>query len=347
MTLALTHVEAADHEEVVRIADPEAGLLAFIAIHSTARGPAAGGLRMRRYASEDEAIRDVLRLSRGMTYKNAAADLPLGGGKAVILGDPARDKTPALLAAFGRAVERLEGRYWTAEDMGMTPADMAIIARESGFVAGLEGGAFASGDPSPVTARGIFRAMRVAARHRLGSDALSGCRVAVQGIGHVGWHLAERLHREGARLIVADTDAAMVARAEVELGAEAVAPEAIYAAKADIFSPCAIGAILNARTIPRLRVALVAGGANNQLEEAEDADRLHGRGILYAPDYVVNGGGIINVAAEVLRIEEREPWVLARLDALTATMDRILTQAEAQGVSPAHVADAEVGKLLG
>ncbi len=346
MGLELTPVDAPDHEQVVRARDARAGLTAYIAIHSTVRGPAAGGLRMRRYDSEADAVEDVLRLSRGMTYKNAAADLPLGGGKAVILGDPARDKTPRLLAAFGQAVERLGGRYWTAEDMGMTPADMALIARETGYVAGLDGGPYASGDPSPVTARGIFRAMRIAARHRLGTDALGGCRVALQGLGHVGWHLARRLRDEGASLIVADTDAALVARAASELDATPAEPDAIYDAQADIFAPCAIGAILNARTIPRLRVALVVGGANNQLEEPADADRLHERGILYAPDYVANGGGIINAAAEILRIEDREPWVRARLDALAATMERILTEAEHKGVSPDRVAEAEVGRLI-
>ena len=201
-----------DHEEVVRVEDPTSGLHAIIAIHSTRLGPAAGGLRMRPYASEDDALEDVLRLSRGMTYKNAAAGLPLGGGKAVILGDPARDKSPELLTRFGEAVDALGGRYWTAEDMGMTPADMARIAQSTPHVAGLETGRFASGDPSPVTARGIFNGIRITARHRFGDDLLAGRTVAVQGLGNVGMNLCALLHDAGARLVVADVSKTRTAR---------------------------------------------------------------------------------------------------------------------------------------
>jgi leucine dehydrogenase len=340
--MELHDIDAPGHERVLRAEDRASGLVGFIAIHSTWAGPAVGGLRMRPYGSEAEALTDALRLSRGMTYKNAAAGLPLGGGKAVILGDPASAKTPALLSAFGRALAMLEGRYWTAEDMGMSPADMAVIAAETEFVAGLPDGRFASGDPSPVTARGIFNAIRTTARHRFGSDALTGRHVAVQGLGHVGAHLGALLHAAGARLTVADIDPARVARAEADWGAATATPEGILGLEADILAPCAIGAILNAGTIPALRVAAVAGGANNQLATPGDGQRLHARGILYAPDYVANAGGIINVAAEVLRIENRAEWVAAKLEALDATLDRILTRAAAEGVGPDAVADATV-----
>lgn len=342
----LSRIASASHEEVWRVADDAAGLRGFIAVHSTAPGPAAGGLRMRPYASQAEALEDALRLSRGMSFKNAAAGLPLGGGKAVIIGDPRRDKSPALLRAFGRAVAALEGRYWTAEDMGMTPADMREIRQATAYVAGLEDGPFASGDPSPVTARGIFNALRIGARHRFGSDDLTGRRVVVQGLGHVGAWLCRYLHEAGADLTVADMAAERVVAMAGAFGAQAVAPEAVYDVEADIFAPCAIGGILNADTIPRLKVGLVAGGANNQLATPGDADRLQARGILYAPDYVANGGGIVNVATEILRIAEPAPWVADKLAALERTMDRILTRAARNGVSPAHVADDIVAEAM-
>ncbi len=344
--MKLTTVAVPSHEEVVRVEDAVSGLTGFIAVHSTQLGPAAGGLRMRRYGSEAEALEDALRLSRGMTYKNAAAELPLGGGKAVIMGDPSAQKSPELLAAFGEAVEALDGRYWTAEDMGMTPADMAVIGTRTRFVAGLSDGAFASGDPSPVTARGIFNAIRAVARHRVSSDDLDGRHVAVQGLGHVGMHLCALLHGAGARLTVADVAEKAVAEAVKRFGATAVTPDAILATRADILAPCAIGAILNEATIPALRVQAVAGGANNQLATPEDATRLHARGILYAPDFVANGGGIVNVATEILRIESREAWVAEKLEALDRTMDRILTRASQRGVSPHQVAEAIVDETL-
>ena len=334
------------HEELYQVDDPATGLRGYIALHSTARGPAAGGLRMRVYPDDAAAIKDVLNLSRGMSYKNAAADLPLGGGKAVILGDPACDKTPGMLHAMGRAVESLNGRYWTAEDMGMSPDDMAEIARETRYVAGLDSGIHASGDPSPVTAQGVFNAMRIGARAALGRDELAGRRVAVQGLGHVGRHLCRLLHVAGARLVVADTDAARVATAVRECGAEPAEPDRIHAARVDVFAPCAIGGVLNADTIPEIDAALVCGAANNQLVDSTDADLLHNRGILYLPDYVANGGGIINVAAEILRISDRDAWVAEKLAALEATMRGILDRARADGQSPAHLADRMMGERL-
>ncbi|MEX0366889.1 MAG: Glu/Leu/Phe/Val dehydrogenase [Ruegeria sp.] len=344
--MKVTEVDTPEHEEVVRFEDPATGLTGFVAIHSTRLGPSAGGVRMRPYGHKVEALNDALRLSRGMTYKNAAADLPLGGGKAVIIGDPSVDKTPELMQAFGRVVQSLEGRYWTAEDMGMTPADMAQIGTETRFVAGLADGAFASGDPSPVTARGIFNAIRTTARHRFGSGDLTGKTVSVQGLGNVGHHLCRFLHQAGAELIITDIDAAQVTRVAQEFSATLVAPDAIYEAQADIFAPCAIGAILNEASIPLLKVGAVAGGANNQLATEADGQRLHERGILYAPDFVANGGGIVNVATEILQIADREDWVAARLEALDRTMDRILSTAARLSVCPNDVAERIVHDIL-
>lgn len=337
--MQVERIRAEGHEEVLRLRAPSAGLTGFIAVHSTRLGPAAGGLRMRPYATEAAALEDALRLSRGMSFKNAAADLPLGGGKAVIIGDPAHDKTPALLAAFGEAIEGLGGRYWTAEDMGMTPADMAQVARRTRYVAGLADGPFASGDPSPVTARGIFNAIGITLHHRYGSADCAGRVFAVQGLGHVGMRLAALLHGAGGRLVVADPDPARVARAVDRFEAEAVAPEAILTVPADLLAPCAIGGVLDTASIARLRVGAVAGGANNQLATPDDARQLQARGILYAPDFVANAGGIINVATEILHIEARESWVAAHLRAVELTLDEIFTRAATTGRNPNDLAE--------
>ncbi len=343
--MKLTPLAQPSHEKVLRVDDPASGLTGFIAIHSTALGPAAGGLRMRSYASEADALEDVLRLSRGMSFKNAAADLPLGGGKAVILGDPAR-KTPEMLRAMGRAIETLGGQYWTAEDMGMSPADMAVIRGETAYVAGLADGPHASGDPSPVTARGIFYAIRRTAQTLWGAPVLPGRRVAIQGLGHVGWHLAKFLRAAGAELIVADRDPELAARAVQSFGAIAVPAEDILEVEADILAPCAIGGILNAATIPGLNVSAVCGGANNQLAHPEDGDALRARGILYAPDYVVNAGGIVNVATEILRIADRDGFVSDKLHALDGSLAEIFARAAEAGVGPHQVADAAMGARL-
>jgi leucine dehydrogenase len=344
--LEITSITAPEHEQVIRVEESACGLVGFIAVHSTQLGPAAGGLRMRAYASEAEAIDDVLRLSRGMTYKNAAAGLPLGGGKAVIMGDPVTLKSPALLRVFGRAVDSLQGRYCTAEDMGMTPADMAVLGSETQYVAGLADGPFASGDPSPVTAQGIFNAICIAARHQFGSADLTDRHVAVQGLGHVGTHLCGLLHASGARLTVADLNANAVAKAQKDYAATVVDVGDILTIPADILAPCAIGAILNKNSIAGLQVQVVAGGANNQLATPEDGARLHARGILYAPDFVANGGGIINVATEILRIGDRKAWVGQKLAALDRTMERILTRARILNVSPNDVAEQIVDEML-
>jgi leucine dehydrogenase len=340
--MTVTAIASKTHEEIYRVEDRALGLIGFIALHSTQLGPAAGGLRMRPYASEDEALVDVKRLSEGMTYKNAAAGLSLGGGKAVIIGDPATDKNPALLRAFARAIHSLEGRYYTAEDMGMSPADMAILAEVTPYAAGLADGAFASGDPSPITAQGIFNAIRTAQAHKTGSTDLTAVTVSVQGLGHVGWYLCKLLSQAGAPLVVTDVNPAQLQKAVRVFGATAVAPDEIYGVEADIFAPCAIGGILNAQTIPQLKVSIVAGGANNQLATPADGAALHKAGILYAPDFVANGGGIINVATEIEQIADRTAYVEDKLAALNQSMEMILNQARIEDQSPDAVAISAV-----
>jgi leucine dehydrogenase len=340
--MTITALPSTTHEEIYRVEESTLGLVGFIALHSAQLGPAAGGLRMRPYASEAEALLDVQRLSEGMTYKNAAAGLALGGGKAVIIGDPATDKTPALLRAFARAIHSLDGRYYTAEDMGMSPADMAILAEETPSVAGLAEGDFASGDPSPITARGIFNAICTSQAHISGSKDLSALTIAVQGLGHVGWSLCGLLTQAGASLVVTDVNQDQLNKAQKVFGAKTVAPDEIYSVEADIFAPCAIGGILNAKTIPQLKVAIVCGGANNQLASPADAVALHEAGILYAPDFVTNGGGIINVATEIEQISDRDTFVTEKLRALDVTLETILAQAKATDQSPDAVAISTV-----
>ncbi|SMX28932.1 Leucine dehydrogenase [Pelagimonas phthalicica] len=332
----LTDLAVATHERVVHVEGLPGGLSALIAIHSTARGPAAGGLRMRSYDSFDAAVEDVLRLSHGMTLKNAAADLPLGGGKAVIMGDVATQKTPELMEAFGMAVDQLGGDYRTAEDMGMTPEDMAIISRQTKFVAGLPG---KSGDPSPITARGVFLSMKVAAKHKFGSDDLNGKRVAMQGLGHVGWHLADMLHEAGAELIVTDVNEDALDEAVVSFNAKVVGLDEIYGQDVEIFAPCAIGAVLNAKTIPMLTCEVVCGAANNLLATPEDGQRLVERGILYAPDFVANGGGIINATPEIIGQTQDAAWLEGKLQALSNNMDAILSESLRSGLPPHEVAE--------
>lgn len=284
------------HEQISFFQEPSSGYRGIIAIHDTTLGPALGGTRFWRYASDREAVIDALRLARGMTYKAAVAGLNLGGGKSVILGDNRTTRREMIFRAHGRHVESLGGRYITAEDVGTSPGDMEYVHAETRYVVGLIG---KSGDPSPVTAYGVYRGMKACARHRWGSDALTDKTVAVQGVGHVGYYLCELLHREGAKLIVTDIDAAKVKRVTDEFGARAVAPDAIYGARAEIFAPCALGGIINDDTLPRLTCEIVAGGANNQLAEERHGDELEGGSVTYAPDYVINGGGLINVNAEM------------------------------------------------
>ncbi|MGQ0676008.1 MAG: Glu/Leu/Phe/Val dehydrogenase dimerization domain-containing protein, partial [Rhodospirillales bacterium] len=290
-----SHPDFDGHERVVYVNDAGAGLNAIIAIHSTALGPAFGGCRMWPYAGDAEALTDALRLSRGMTYKLAICGLPLGGGKSVILGDPKRAKTRDLLRAMGRAVESLGGRYIIADDVGTTLDDLAVMRAETRHTAAATAAAKA---PLPVTAWGVFNALRAGARHAFGRDDLKGLTVAVQGLGHVGYPLCRFLHEQGARLAVSDLDAARVRRAAAEFGAVPVEAGAIYDAGAEIFAPCALGGVLNDATIPRLKARLVCGGANNQLAEGRHGAALAARGICYLPDYLANAGGAIDFHQE-------------------------------------------------
>jgi leucine dehydrogenase len=294
----LAQMHALGHEQVLFSHDPGCGSFGIIAIHDTTLGPALGGTRFWQYASTEDAITDALRLARGMTYKSAVMGINLGGGKSVILGDNKRPDREALFRAHGRFIETLGGRYITAEDIGTSPADMEYIKLETDHVAGLLG---LSGDPSPVTAFGVYVGMKAAAQERWGSDRLEGKIVAVQGCGHVATHLCRHLHADGVQLIVTDIDAEKVRRVVDETGARSVAPEAIYDQVADVYAPCALGATVNDQTLPRLKVAIIAGAANNQLAEDRHGDLLEQRGILYAPDYVINGGGVINVYGELHR----------------------------------------------
>jgi leucine dehydrogenase len=330
------------HESVQASFDAATGLKTIIAIHSTARGPGAGGCRMWPYPSAEAALDDVLRLSRAMSYKNAMADIPLGGAKAVIIGDSRTDKTPALFEAFGRAVDQAGGRYWAAEDVGTSPADMIHARKATPYVAGLDGHAAASGDPSPVTAEGVFRGIELSVRRAL-DRPLEGVRVAIQGVGHVGGFLAQRLHAAGAKLIVADVNTAAVQYLVESLGAEAVEPDAIFDAPSEVFAPCALGGAVTLETLDRLSAKVIAGGANNQLASPEVGRALHARGLLYAPDYVINGGGIINVAGEIRALEAGEAfdpaWVAAKLDRLMQTLDEVFDRAEADERPTHQVAD--------
>ena len=332
----------ADHEQVVFVSDDKSGLKAIIAVHNSNLGPALGGCRMWPYASEEEAVRDVLRLSRGMTYKSAMARLKLGGGKSVIIGNPRTDKTPALLAAFARALEQLNGRYIAAEDSGTSVADMKFMTQFTQHVAGIhdkpsdEG--TRSGDPSPATAYGTFIGIQAAVKERLGRDSLDGLRVAVQGVGNVGYDLARQLKEAGARLWVTDIHREPLVQAGRELGATVVAPDEIFGLDVDVFAPCALGAILNDATIPQLKAKIVAGAANNQLAEARHGVELMKRGILYAPDYVINAGGIIDVYHE--RIGFERAALIRHIEGIRDNLMEVFERAREEERPTAEVADA-------
>lgn len=332
------HPDFDGHEAVHFFNDPKSGLQAIIAVHHTLRGPGAGGTRLWSYDDPQDAVTDALRLSKAMSYKNAMAGLDLGGGKAVILRPEKKFDRTALFEAYGRAVEAVGGRYITAEDVGVSPDDMRVIKTQTNFVAGLDEGPAASGDPSPVTAEGVFRSIKVAVRHAMGLQSLTGLRVAVQGLGHVGYGLCEHLHGAGAHLIVTDINKAVLDRAKAEFGAMIVEPDAIHAVTADVFAPCALGGAISETSLPEIRASIIAGAANNQLATPEMGEACRQRGILYAPDYVVNAGGIINVAAEVSGSYEPE-WVESKLDELEITLKSIFQKAMEQGVSTHQVAD--------
>ncbi|TCP59603.1 leucine dehydrogenase [Tumebacillus sp. BK434] len=293
------YMEKYDYEQVVFCHDEASGLKAIIAIHDTTLGPALGGTRMWTYETEEMAIEDALRLARGMTYKAAAAGLNLGGGKTVLIGNPKTDKSEALFRALGRYVESLNGRYITAEDVGTTEADMNYIHMETEYVTGVSVEYGSSGNPSPMTALGVFRGLQAAAKAAFGSDDVSGKTVAVQGVGNVGYYLCKHLHEAGAKLIVTDINQDSIDRVVREFGAEVVAPNDIFGVECDIFAPCALGAIINDETIPQFKCKVIAGSSNNQLKEERHGDQIHEMGIFYAPDYVINAGGLINVAVEL------------------------------------------------
>jgi leucine dehydrogenase len=343
------------HEGLHAFFHEASGLRCFIAIHSTARGPAAGGCRMWTYPDEQAAIDDALRLSRAMSFKNAVADIDLGGGKAVIIGDSRSAKTADLFEAFGRAVDTLGGRYWSAEDVGVSPVDLAHARKSTRFVAGLEGHAAAAGDPSPVTAEGVFRGVALCVRRVLGRD-LSGVTVAIQGVGHVGAYLADKLAAAGANLVITDVDAQALSAVAARTGARVVAPGDIFDTGAEVFAPCALGGAINAGTLSRLKAKIVAGGANNQLAGPAVGAALFERGIVYAPDFVINGGGIISIAGEIRALEQGgayDPaWVEMKVARMIETLAEILDRSLAEGrptqdiaieIAQARIAAAAVG----
>ena len=352
MTAFWTQADYDDHELVQLVRDVKSGLTAIIALHSTHLGPGAGGTRFWHYAHPDDAMRDALRLSRGMSYKNAMAGLPMGGGKAVILADRNRSKSADLLAAFADAVEALGGQYVTAEDVGISEVDMVAVSHRTSYVSGLpvaEGEA--GGDPGPFTAMGIYHGIKAAVAYKLGRDNLKGVRVAVQGTGSVGGGVARLLAKDGATLVVTDVDAARAKALAQEVGGEAVAPEQIMSIACDVFSPNALGAILDEEGIARLDCAIVAGGANNQLARAAHGALLAERGILYAPDYVINAGGIISVTLEYLCRRDGTPCdineVRKRLAQIPDRLRAIWEESDRTGVSSDQVADGMAQELIG
>ena len=327
------HPDFDDHEQVMFCHDKHTGLRAIIAIHDTTCGPGYGGTRVWAYASEEEALTDVLRLSRGMTYKSVMAGLPAGGAKGVIIANARIDKTPMLLTAYAGFVERLSGGFVTGEDVGITVPDMDVMAQTTTHVRGTSDGPI--GDPSPYTAIGCIAGMRAAVAHVWGRQDLVGLRVCIQGIGNVGGHLAEMLHAAGVQLTVADINTDALDEARQRFGAEVIAPDSAHRADVDIFAPCALGATLNADTIPEIQAKIVAGSANNQLAVEEDGARLRKRGILYAPDYVINAGGIV----ALVRGREDKSSLTSELDAIGTTLSEIFTRAQNEECPTSDVAD--------
>lgn len=335
------------HELVHVVTDRKSGLRAIICVHSTHLGPGAGGVRFWNYAQSADALSDALRLSRGMSFKNAMAGLPLGGGKAVILADEAGTKTEDMLEAYGQAVDRLGGVYVTAEDVGMSVRDMVTIARRTRFVAGLPASeGEVGGDPGPHTSYGVYLGVKAAARRRLGRDSLDGLHIAIQGAGSVASGLARRAAADGARISVADIDAQRARALADEVGGSAVSPDDILFVAADVVSPNALGAILDEDSIRRIQAPVIAGGANNQLATPADGDRVRQRGILYAPDYVINAGGIINVATEYLKDGDEE-MVRTRIEGIPGRLEEIWDESDRTGRNPAAVADDIALRLIG
>ncbi|SEM88186.1 leucine dehydrogenase [Mesobacillus persicus] len=332
-----TYLEKYDYEQLVFCQDKQSGLKAIIAIHDTTLGPALGGTRMWTYSSEEAAIEDALRLAKGMTYKNAAAGLNLGGGKTVIIGDPRKDKNEEMFRAFGRYIQGLNGRYITAEDVGTTVADMDLIHEETDYVTGISPAFGSSGNPSPVTAYGVYRGMKAAAKQAFGTDELEGKVIAVQGVGNVAYNLCRYLHEEGAQLIVTDINKEAVQRAVEEFGAKAVDPDEIYGVECDIYAPCALGAVVNDETIPQLKAKVIAGAANNQLKDTKHGDIIHELGIAYAPDYVINAGGVINVADELYGYNQER--ALKKVDQIYANIEKVFDIAKRDRIPTYLAAD--------
>ncbi len=353
MTAFWTEADFDDHEHVQLVRDRNSGLTAIIALHSTHLGPGAGGTRFWHYAEPKDAIRDALRLSRGMSYKNAMAGLPMGGGKAVILADKDRTKTPEMLAAFGDAVNALGGRYVTAEDVGISEADMVAVSKRTDYVSGLPvtGDDAAGGDPGPFTAMGIYHGIKAAVQHKLGKDTVKGVHIAIQGIGSVGGGVARLLAHDGAKLTLSDINEDRAKALASELGGEFAASDGIMSVSCDVFSPNALGAILDDEGIARLDTPIVAGGANNQLARQGHGQQLADRGILYAPDYVINAGGIISVAMEYLCKQHGEPCdineVRKRIAQIPGRLEEIWQESASTGVSSDAVADRMAQKLIG
>ena len=328
-----------DHEQIVFCSDAASGLKAIICIHSTALGPAVGGCRMWEYNTDEGALVDALRLSRGMTYKNAMAGLPFGGGKSVIIGNPKTLKSEALVRAFGKFVHSVSGRYVTAEDVGTSPADIAIVHKETPYVLGLEG---KSGDPSPMTAYGVYKGIKAAVKFKLGRDSLDGVKIAVQGLGHVGYYLCKHLSEEGAKLVVTDINKESIEKVVAEFKATAVDVNAIYTQDVDVYAPCALGATVNDETLPRLKCSIIAGAANNVLAEDRHGVALMNRGILYAPDYVINAGGIINVSFENNYSKEA---AMKKTENIYNTLMNVFERAKAENKPTNAVAD-EIARQL-
>ena len=346
MTIAWRLPDFDAHEILHFVHDEESGLKAIIAIHSTRLGPSAGGCRFWHYERPEDAITDALRLSRGMSYKNAMAGLPLGGGKSVILADEGLSKPPELLAAFGRAVDRLGGHYVTAEDVGMNVKDMVEVSRQTRYVAGLPAADGVGGDPGPHTSLGVFLGIKAAVRHALGKDSVSGLHIALQGAGSVATGVALHAAAEGAKLSIADIDTDKAQKLADASDGKVVDPEEILSLEADVLSPCALGAIFDEESIAALRVPVVAGGANNQLATPDDGSKLHQRGILYAPDYVINAGGIINVCTEYLG-DGDQCLVRERIEAIPDRLEQVWSESASTGRDPAAVADSMAQRLIG
>lgn len=335
------HNEFDQHEQVAFCHDKSSGLRAIIAVHNTHLGPSLGGCRMWPYADADEALNDVLRLSRGMSYKAAMADLKLGGGKSVILGDPRKHKSPEMMRAMGRFVESLGGKYITAEDSGITVQDLQLMAEHSSNIAGVEAkyrydGGEADGNPAPSTAYGVFVGLQASVKYGLKTD-LQGVRVAIQGLGHVGWRLAEHLHQAGAKLVVTDIYPDNLAKAEQQFAASVVAPEAIFEQEVEVFAPCAMGAAINQQTLQQLKCKVIAGAANNQLSEESLGQELKDRSMLYAPDYVINAGGVIDIYHQ--RIPSTAMAMRSHIEGIADTLTTIFQRADAENASTNKVAN--------